>query len=132
MRRVVLATSIAGGFVAAACSSSVDGVSPGNGGTSGGAARDGAGSPERSTPAFAAGASVPKVHSCNGAGESIPPVRPPPRAHEYELSVHAFPTATLPSASGPTRPFRVDVVMQGAPLQPRSTTAGSIAGYTRE
>ena len=152
------------------------------------------------SPAFAAGASIPKVHSCDGAGESIPlqwsgapngtqsyavvmrdvslagpnnyhwviwdipasvtslaqgiakqaqpPVPqgakqtawsfgpelgyghmcPPSGTHEYELTVYAFPTATLPSANDPTSPNQVDAIVQS-----HKTAAGSIVGkYTRE
>ena len=73
------------------------------------------------SPAFAAGASIPNVHSCDGAGQSIV-------AHDYELSAYASSLATLPSASDPTSPNAVDAIVQA-----NETAAGSIVGkYTRE
>lgn len=232
MRGPFIATFAVGVFVAAACSSSEDDVTPGNRGTSGGPGADSGlsadgsssgadGSPDKdgattsdsgpsrdaavgtltvTSPAFAAGASIPNVHSCDGAGESIPlqwsgapegtqsyavvmrdlslpgnsnyhwvlwdipatttalaqgiakqaqppvpagsrqtawsfgaqlgygPMCPPSGTHEYELSVYAFPVATLPSAGDPTSPNQVDAVIQA-----NKAAAGSIVGkYTRE
>ena len=73
------------------------------------------------SPAFAAGASLPKVHSRDGAGRSI-------MAHDDELSAYASSLATLPSASDPTSPNAVDAIVQA-----NETAAGSIVGkYTRE
>lgn len=233
MRRAVIVTITIGVFIAAACSSGDDDVTPRNGGTSGGPGADSGLSPDGSSsgtdgsadkdgattndsgrsgdaaagtltvtsPAFAAGATIPNVHSCNGAGESIPlqwsgapdgtrsyavvmrdlslpgddnyhwviwdipaattslpqgitkQAQPPVPAgakqtawsfgaqlgyghmcppngttHDYELTVYAFPVATLPSASDPTSPNQVDAVIQA-----NKTAAGSIVGkYTRE
>jgi Raf kinase inhibitor-like YbhB/YbcL family protein len=218
-------------LVGTACSSTDLVGSGGDGGPSGKAAQDAAASPKGpssqkdasssapvpsdsgqrtdaavasltvTSPAFTAGAFIPKVHSCNGAGESIPlawsgapegtqsyavvmrdlslpgpnnyhwviwdilaattsltqgiakqaqPGTPagakqtawsfgsavgyghvcPPAGstHDYELSVYAFSTPTLPSAEYPASPNEVDAIIQA-----NKTAAGSIVGkYTGE
>ena len=87
--------------------------------------------------AFAHGAFIPKVHSCDGAGQStrFGPLagsgnewRPPGTPHDYEVSVYAFSVPALPQAALSMGPSEVDALVRA-----HTTAAGNILGkYARE